>query len=246
MLKNKLQSLLLVVDDAEEKQYRSKVVKKWLDELRDVVYDKEDLIDEIHTESFQHRLDEILDRVESLAKRKDELGLKKRIEHNMEKSLRMPAASFGDDNSKVLFGRESEKKEIIDLLLSNDANGRKLSVILLLANDGMGKTSLARLIYKDHRVTEHFDLKAWAYVSDLSDTFMATKAVFESFTLQSCDLKEQDMSQLEANLCERLEGKIFLLVLNIASPFIFGGMESLTTSFYKSCKWKLCYCNYTQ
>lgn len=26
------------------------------------------------------------------------------------------------------------------------------------------------------------------------------------------------MSQLEANLCERLEGKRFLLVLNIASP----------------------------
>ncbi|XP_065618327.1 putative disease resistance RPP13-like protein 1 [Quercus suber] len=179
MLKNKLQSLLLVVDDAEEKQYRSKVVKEWLDKLQDVVYDKEDLIDEIHTEGFQHRLDEILDRVESLAKRKDELGLKKRIEHNMEKSLRMPAASFGDDNSKVIYGRESDKKEIIDLLLSNDANGRKLSVISLLANDGMGKTTLARLIYKDHRVTEHFDLKAWAYVSDLSDTFMVTKAVFE-------------------------------------------------------------------
>ena len=87
----------------------------------------EDLVYEIHTEGFQHRLDEILDRVESLAKQKDERGLKKRIEHNMEKSLRMPAASFGDDNSKVIFSRESEKKEIIDLLLSNDANGRKLS-----------------------------------------------------------------------------------------------------------------------
>lgn len=90
----------------------------------------------------------------------------------------MPAASFGDDNSKVIYGRESDKKEIIDLLLSNDANGRKLSVILLLANDSMGKTTLAWLIYKDHRVTEHFDLKAWAYVSDLSDKFMVTKAVF--------------------------------------------------------------------
>ena len=158
MLKNKLQSLLLVVDDAGEKQYRSKVVKEWLDELRDVIYDKEDLIDEIHTEGFQHRLDKILDRVESLAKLKDELGLKKRTKHNMEKSLRMPVASFGDNNSKVIFGRESDKKEIMDLLLSNDANGRKLSVISLLANDGMDKTTLARLIYKDHRVTEHFDL----------------------------------------------------------------------------------------
>lgn len=179
-------------------------------------------------------MDEILDRVESLAKRKAELGLEKRIEHNMEKSLRMPAASFGDDKSKVIFGRESDKKEIIDLLLSNDANGRKLSVISLQANDGVGKTTLARLIYKDHRVTEHFDLKAWAYVSDLSDMFLVTKAVFESFTLQSCDLKEQDMSQLEAKLCERLEGKRFLLVLNIASPFIFGGWKALQPHFIKA------------
>ena len=146
----------------------------------------------------------------------------------------MPAASFGDDNSKGIFGRESDKKEIIDLLLSNDANGRKLSVISLLDNDSMGKTTIAWLIYKDHRVTEHFDLKAWAYVSVLSDTFMVTKAVFESFTLQSCDLKEQDMSQLEANLCERLEGKRFLLVLNIASPFIFGGWEALQPHFIKA------------
>ena len=150
----------------------------------------------------------------------------------MEKSLRIPAASFGDDNSKVIFGRESDKKEIIDLLISNDANDRKLSVISLLANDGMGKTILARLIYKDHRVSEHCDL-AWAYVSDLSDTFMVTKAVLESFTLQSYDLKEQDMSQLEANLCERLEGKRFLLVLNIASRFIFGGWEALQPHFIK-------------
>lgn len=209
------------------------MVKEWLDELRDVVYDKEDLIDKIHTEGFQHRLDEILDRVESLAKRKDELGLKKRIEHNMEKSLRIPAASFGDNNSKVIFGRESDKKEIIDLLISNDANGRKLSVISLLANDGMGKTTVARLIYKDHRVSEHFDL-AWAYVSDLSDTFMVTKAVLEPFTLQSYDLKEQDMSQLEVNLCERLEVKRFLLVLNIASPFIFGVWEALQPHFIKA------------
>ena len=102
----------------------------------------------------------------------------------MEKSLRTPAASFGDDNSKLIFGRESDKKEIIDLLLSNDANGRKLSVISLLDNDSMGKTTIAWLIYKDHRVTEHFDLKAWAYVSDLSDTFRLQKQ-FSSRSLYS-------------------------------------------------------------
>ena len=63
---------------------------------------------------------------------------------------------------------------------------------------------------------------------------MVPTAVFESFTLRSCDLKEQDMSQLEANLCERLEGKRILLVLNIASPFIFGGWKALQPHFIKA------------
>ena len=42
------------------------------------------------------------------------------------------------------------------------------------------------------------------------------------------------MSQLEANLCERLKGKRFLLVLNIASPFIFGGWKALQPHFIKA------------
>ena len=42
--------------------------------------------------------------------------------------------------------------------VNHNKTNRKLSVISLLANNGMGKTTLARLIYKDHRVTEHFDL----------------------------------------------------------------------------------------
>ena len=36
-----------VLIDEEEKQFTNPAVKKWLDELKDVVYDADDLLDEI-------------------------------------------------------------------------------------------------------------------------------------------------------------------------------------------------------
>ncbi|XP_040993324.1 putative disease resistance RPP13-like protein 1 [Juglans microcarpa x Juglans regia] len=40
-----------VLEDAEEMQFTKPMVKLWLDELKDAVYDAEDILDEIHTQS---------------------------------------------------------------------------------------------------------------------------------------------------------------------------------------------------
>ena len=45
-----------VLDDAEEKQMTSRGVKIWLDELRDLAFDVEDVLDKFATEALQHKL----------------------------------------------------------------------------------------------------------------------------------------------------------------------------------------------
>ncbi|KAF5445396.1 hypothetical protein F2P56_034447, partial [Juglans regia] len=45
-----------VLDDAEEKQQTKKTVKVWLDDLRDLAYDVEDILDEFATEALQRKL----------------------------------------------------------------------------------------------------------------------------------------------------------------------------------------------
>ncbi|XP_059597512.1 putative disease resistance RPP13-like protein 1 [Vitis vinifera] len=47
-----------VVDDAENKQIREKAVKVWLDDLKSLAYDIEDVVDEFDTKARQRSLTE--------------------------------------------------------------------------------------------------------------------------------------------------------------------------------------------
>ncbi|KAG7941829.1 hypothetical protein I3843_16G066600 [Carya illinoinensis] len=45
-----------VLDDAEDKQYTEEIVKRWLDDLRNLAYDLEDILDEFTTEALRRQL----------------------------------------------------------------------------------------------------------------------------------------------------------------------------------------------
>ncbi|XP_040960407.1 putative disease resistance RPP13-like protein 1 [Gossypium hirsutum] len=77
---------------------------------------------------------------------------------------------------------------------------------------GMGKTTLAQLVYNDATINESFDLKAWVCVSDYFDAIAITKAILQSITSESCDYSNLDL--LQVKLKEKLSGKRFLLVLD--------------------------------
>ncbi|KAF2319656.1 hypothetical protein GH714_017863 [Hevea brasiliensis] len=77
---------------------------------------------------------------------------------------------------------------------------------------GIGKTTLAQLVYNDERVMEFFDLRAWVYVSEDFDVARVTKTILEAITLESSDAK--DFNLLQVRLRDRLMGKKFLIVLD--------------------------------
>ncbi|XP_022748034.1 putative disease resistance RPP13-like protein 1 [Durio zibethinus] len=90
-LKPALMSVKAVLDDAEVKQIVNPHVKGWVAELKDAVYDAEDLLDEIASK----QLEDILERLQSLVNQKDILGLK---EFRGEKAFpRSPATSLVDE-----------------------------------------------------------------------------------------------------------------------------------------------------
>ncbi|GLT52897.1 hypothetical protein SLA2020_262060 [Shorea laevis] len=51
-----LKRIEAVLDDADEKQNSERAVKDWLDDLRDLAYDVEDILDDFATEALRRRL----------------------------------------------------------------------------------------------------------------------------------------------------------------------------------------------
>lgn len=146
-LLKKLKILLISVDtvlnDAEEKQITGLTVKKWVDELKDAVYDTEDVMDEIATQALKCRveakstssisqvqqlistslglfekeieskLEKIIDRLEYIAEQKDVIGLRTSV--GRQSSIRLPTTSLVYESE--VYGRDADKEEIMKLLL---------------------------------------------------------------------------------------------------------------------------------
>ncbi|CAN6576059.1 unnamed protein product [Malus baccata var. baccata] len=108
-------------------------------------------------------------------------------------------------------GRGFEKEGIVDRLIEQVDD--HVSVIPVVGMGGLGKTTLAKLVYNDTRVIRNFELMIWQYVSVDFDVARLTKEILGSVpgTNISGDLS---MNQLQEKLRDALKDKKFLLVLD--------------------------------
>ncbi|KAK9205513.1 hypothetical protein WN943_015781 [Citrus x changshan-huyou] len=100
------------------------------------------------------------------------------------------------------------------VLTDTAADHANFAVIPIVGMGGIGKTTLAREVYNDKAVEDSgkFDVKAWVCVSDDFDVLSISKALLESITSATCDLKTVDKVQVQ--LKKAVDGKRFLLVLD--------------------------------
>nr|AGF69194.1 disease resistance protein At3g14460-like protein 1 [Vitis labrusca] len=137
-----------------------------------------------------------------------------------------------------VYGRDADKQIIIDMLLRDEPIETNFSVVSIVAMGGMGKTTLARLVYDDAETAKHFDLKAWVCVSDQFDAVRITKTVLNSVSTSQSNTDSLDFHQIQDKLGDELKGKKFLLVLDdmwndkyddwrcLQSPFLSGSRGS--------------------
>ncbi|XP_070664157.1 putative disease resistance RPP13-like protein 1 isoform X3 [Malus domestica] len=237
-LRIELLSVNAVYDDAEQKQLSNPVVKQWLHELKEAVFHAEDLLDEIKTEALKRKMEaefgssiskvqdlisasfhafdesidnkikEIIETLSFISQQKDAFGLKERCSHRISQTLPSTSLVEGSD----VYGRDHEKETIIQLLLSDDVTCNKIGVIPIVGMGGIGKTTLAQLLYNDDKVKQHFVLQAWVCVSDEFGVVKITQTIYASVTSQTCDTT--DLDQLQVKLKDALKGKKFLFVLD--------------------------------
>ncbi|CAI8595993.1 unnamed protein product [Vicia faba] len=233
-MKTTVSMIKSVLLDAETKANNHQV-SNWLEELKDVLYDADDLLDDFSIEDLKgkamarnkkvkqvlcffskpnkiaysytlgRRMKAIQKRLDDIAKNKHALQL---TDRPMENPIvyREQRQTYSFVSKNEVIGREDEKKRIKRYLLDINASDN-VSVIPIVGIGGLGKTALAQLVYNDNDVQRHFELKMWVYVSD---EFDIKKIARESIG----DEKNSLMEQVQQQLRDKIRGKKFLLVLD--------------------------------
>ncbi|KAK9938718.1 hypothetical protein M0R45_015440 [Rubus argutus] len=244
-----------VLNDAEEKQLTQPRVKSWLDDLRDLAYDVEDILDTFAAKMLQRRIErqqgrtsklwisslskpkfnfcmnseikKITDRLEEISTREKRFGLKKLVVST--KPWKMPQTISQPDGPVI--GRDEDKKQIVDELLSKkELCTSNFHVVAIVGSPGVGKTTLAQDVFND-AATEQFSPKGWVSVSDDFNLVRVAMAILESVTSGSVE-EFKELNSIQEKLSKKLAGKKFLIVLDdVWNTCSYGQWTTLLSPF---------------
>lgn len=99
--------------------------------------------------------------------------------------------------------------------LFNDVSlsDKNVCVISIIGLAGLGKTTLAKLVYNDERVEKNFDMRMWICASNDLENIRLIRGMISAATKQKCD-QYQSLDLMKRGLQDALRGKKFLLVLD--------------------------------
>ena len=232
-----------VLLDVEEKQESDHRLNHWLGQLKDVLNDAENVLDEFQYQILQkevmkrcgstrkkvgyffsgsnplvfhfemaRKIKGIRERVDDISDIKAEFNLATRLEDRKTTMYRRDMTHSFIPSQNVI-GRDDDKKKIINLLMQHDVDGN-VSVIPIVGIGGLGKTTIAKLMYNDEQVVRHFQLKMWVCVSEDFDV----KRLITEILKSAVGIDENlSIDQLQMRLREHIKDKKFLRVLDDVS-----------------------------
>lgn len=239
-----LSTIAAVLKDAERTctDSKSELLVDWLTKLRDAALDVEDLLETYATEvairkkgnlaplawissrlKAANKIKKLVERIEFISQEKAKFHFKPEdyggTQEPQPTRIDLRARDYMRDTSDIV-GREEECEEIIKWLLSEETsdNNGCVPVLPIIGMGGLGKTTLAQLVYNDQRVHKkddeacHFKVAVWVNVSVDSSFEKILNDMVYSLTEMRHDMIPE--SSIKSGILEALDGRRFLLVLD--------------------------------
>nr|XP_007145624.1 hypothetical protein PHAVU_007G254500g [Phaseolus vulgaris]ESW17618.1 hypothetical protein PHAVU_007G254500g [Phaseolus vulgaris] len=234
-----------VLLDAQQKNPLSSALSEWLRQVKRVFSDAEDIVDDFECEALRkhvvktygdcsrkvrhffstsnplvyrlrmaHRIQDINTRLAKLAAQRSMFGLQ--IIDQDTRVVHVREMTHSHVNPSNVTGREHDKNQIVKLLVQ-DVHHQTLSVIPIVGMGGLGKTTLAKLVFNDTNIDACFPLKMWMWVC-VSNDFELRNVLIKILNSAPNPTRENfnnsETEQLQNRLRNTLQGEKFLLVLD--------------------------------
>ncbi|XVF06455.1 hypothetical protein REPUB_Repub06bG0049500 [Reevesia pubescens] len=133
-----------------------------------------------------------------------------------------------------LQGRDRIKEDIIRRLLcgtsEEEEDGSCIPTITIVGMGGIGKTTVAQLVYHDQTIRTHFDKKIWVSVSDPFDESQIARAILEELEPDST-ISLQNSTPLQTLL-----GKVHKKIIGQKILFVFDDVWTNSAEDWKQLK----------
>ncbi|KAK4562454.1 hypothetical protein RGQ29_005088 [Quercus rubra] len=230
LLQIELKLMQGLLKDADARQNESELVRQWVAEIRDLAYDADDII-ATHAHTVGSRkgggVQKVLERCSCILDEGitvHQVGSK--IENIMTKisNLKTSFQGYGIRESMIKGGgsssfneRQREQRQtfshlehdvvgfdddlnkLVEFLLKEGEDSRVASICGM---GGLGKTTLAKMVYNYREVKQHFDCRAWVYISQQCQRRRVWEEILIS--LLSKDQRDEIQKLTDAEIVEKL------------------------------------------
>ncbi|CAL9238284.1 unnamed protein product, partial [Arabidopsis halleri] len=229
-LKSNLNLLKSFLKDADAKKHTNKMVRHCVEEIKEIVYDAEDIIETCILKGNVGEQSGIMERIKrfaSTAVDRRELasdigGISKRISkvildmksfklqemsadgswssHLLQERERDMRQEFARDYERDFVGLEANVKKLVGYLVEED----DIQIVSVTGMGGLGKTTLARQVFNHEDVKDHFDGLAWVCVSQDFTRKAVWQAIFRD--LRPNEEEKNILEMTEPKLLDKLSG----------------------------------------